>query len=164
MNQIWNGQAQIKENFAPTHPVFQESCGCKAKNSRKRSQYVADSIFREVREIDLHNELMDLKRNLLECTSYEQMAERLFRCFQGLQCKEMYMFMNTDLVEAQKIEGVQNQAEAYVTDGYPEKMTLIFGSKNGIVSEKTNLIKKELFSIMEEKTCLLYTSPSPRDA
>ena len=50
--------------------------------------------------------------------------------------------MNTDLVEAQKIEGVQNQAEAYVTDGYPEKMTLIFGSKNGIVSEKTNLIKK----------------------
>ena len=60
--------------------------------------------------------------------------------------------MNTDLVEAQKIEGVQNQAEAYVTDGYPEKMTLIFGSKNGIVSEKTNLIKKELFSIMEEKT------------
>lgn len=152
LNQIWNGQAQIKENFAPTHPVFQESCGCKAKNSRKRSQYVADSIFREVREIDLHNELMDLKRNLLECTSYEQMAERLFRCFQGLQCKEMYMFMNTDLVEAQKIEGVQNQAEAYVTDGYPEKMTLIFGSKNGIVSEKTNLIKKELFSIMEEKT------------
>ncbi len=88
LNQIWNGQAQIKENFAPTHPVFQESCGCKAKSSRKRSQYVADSIFREVREIDLHNELMDLKRNLLECTSYEQMAERLLDVFKVFNVKK----------------------------------------------------------------------------
>ena len=68
--------------------------------------------------------------------------------------------MNTDLVEAQKIEGVQNQAEAYVTDGYPEKMTLIFGSKNGIVSEKTNLIKKELFSIHLQNLWNIYMEKS----
>lgn len=64
LNQVWNGQAQIKENFAATHPVFQESCGCKAKHPRKRSQYVTDSIFREVRAIELHNELMGQKHML----------------------------------------------------------------------------------------------------
>ena len=31
-------------------------------------------------------------------------------------------------------------------------MTLIFGGKNGIAYDNTNLIKKELFSIMGEKT------------
>ena len=31
-------------------------------------------------------------------------------------------------------------------------MTLIFGGKNGIAYDNTNLIKKELFSVMGEKT------------
>ena len=31
-------------------------------------------------------------------------------------------------------------------------MTLIFGGKNGIAYDNTNLIKKKLFSIMGEKT------------
>lgn len=64
----------VKENFVATHPVFQESCGCKASE------------------------------------------------------------------KAQPVCSRQ------------EKMTLIFGGKNGIAYDNTNLIKKELFSVMGEKT------------
>lgn len=152
LHHIWSGHTQKRQCYAPTHAIFQGSCGCKALHLKRRSQYVTDNIFREVREIDLHNELMKLKRNLLDCTSYQQMAEGLFKCIQGLRCKEMYMFMNTDLVEMQKIDTMPEQEEAYVTDGYPENMTLIFASRNGTFSGNIKRTTKELIPNHWEKT------------
>ncbi len=66
---------------------------------RRSEEPVCDQphLQRKWRESDLHDELMELKRGLLECASYEQMAQCLAKCLSGLRCEEMYVFMNTDL-------------------------------------------------------------------
>lgn len=147
LNHVWNGKNVKDSCFAPSHAVYQGSCGCKAKHPKKRSQYVINHIFKEVRESDLHDELMELKRGLLECASYEQMAQCLAKCLSGLRCEEMYVFMNTDLVEAQQIDAIQDKVEADITEGYPEDMTMLFAHKSG---ECSGNIKKKAGELLPE--------------
>lgn len=151
LHHIWNGHKVTESYYALSHPVYQGSCGCKAKHPKKRSHYVINHIFQEVREADLHNELMELKRGLLECTSYEEMSQRLSKCLLGLCCNELYVFMNTDIVEAQNIDAVQTQEEAYITEGYPDDMTLLFAHKDGDVSGNIKKNANELLPAMWDK-------------
>lgn len=151
LDHIWQGENVVESYYAPSHAVYQASCGCKSKHPKKRSQYVVNHIFQEVWESDLHNELMELKRGLLECSSYEQMAQCLAKCLSGLRCEEMYVYMNTDLVEAQKIDVVQDKEENYIAEGYPDDMMLLFAHKDGVFSGDIKKNAKELVPAMWDK-------------
>ena len=102
---------------------------------RSRGQYVIDRIFGDVRKIDMENLLMDLKRKLLECDTYAQMAEHLSICIAGLKCREMYVLMNTDLMDMDtiEVEALEDYREEYITEGYPDDMKVVYachGNKN----------------------------------
>lgn len=103
--------------------LFQDSCGCKPEQVRSRSEYIEDRIFQEVREIDLHNEIMELKHNLIECEDYKQMAQYFTKCVCGLRCKGVRIWMNQDLVE-ESLSDSTGEA-SYITDGYPDTMHVI---------------------------------------
>ena len=55
--------------------------------------------------------------------------------------------MNTDLVEAQQIDAIQDKAEADITEGYPEDMTMLFAHKSG---EYSGDIKKKAGELLPE--------------
>lgn len=83
----------------------------------------------------MQNLLMDLKRKLLECDTYAQMAEHLSICIAGLKCREMYVLMNTDLMDMDTIdvEALEDDKEEYITEGYPDDMKVVYachGNKN----------------------------------
>ena len=70
--QIWGQNTTADCKTVPVQMLFQDSCGCKPEQVRSRSEYIEDRIFQEVREIDLHNEIMELKHNLIECEDYKR--------------------------------------------------------------------------------------------
>ena len=53
---------------------------------------------------------MVMNRKLFECESYEKMGEQLVKCLDALRCKEMYLMMNRDIVNAQNC-GVMDEIE-----------------------------------------------------
>lgn len=134
LDQIWKGQNKEKEQvlYADVQWVFQDSCGCTAEHPVSRGQYVIDRIFGEVRETDFLNEMLELKRHLLECSSYQELAEYLPEYFQGLHCGEMYFYMNRDFLHAEEIDILEEDVEEeYVKTGYPDEMDLVLASGHG---------------------------------
>lgn len=121
--QIWGQNTTADCKTVPVQMLFQDSCGCKPEQVRSRSEYIEDRIFQEVREIDLHNEIMELKHNLIECEDYKQMAQYFTKCVCGLRCKGVRIWMNQDLVE-ESLSDSTGEA-SYITDGYPDTMHVI---------------------------------------
>lgn len=100
--------------------------------SGSRGQYVIDRIFREVRKTDFMNQMLDLKRHLLECNSYLELAEWLPPYFRGLHCEEMFFYMNRDFLQVEEMDILEEEmAEAYVKKGYPEEMDLVLACGHG---------------------------------
>lgn len=135
LDNVWNGRENVHDNYTSVKLICQESCGCQAENPPGRGQYVIDRIFGDVRKIDMENLLMDLKRKLLECDTYAQMAEHLSICIAGLKCREMYVLMNTDLMDMDtiEVEALEDYREEYITEGYPDDMKVVYachGNKN----------------------------------
>ena len=121
--QIWGQNTTADCKTVPVQMLFQDSCGCKPEQVRSRSEYIEDRIFQEVREIDLHNEIMELKHNLIECEDYKQMAQYFTKCVCGLRCKGVRIWMNQDLVEESLSDSMDEAS--YITDGYPDTMHVI---------------------------------------
>lgn len=128
LDNVWNGRENVHDNYTSVKLICQESCGCQAENPPGRGQYVIDRIFGDVRKIDMENLLMDLKRKLLECDTYAQMAEHLSICIAGLKCREMYVLMNTDLMDMDtiEVEALEDYREEYITEGYPDDMKVVY--------------------------------------
>lgn len=124
--QIWDGKNPDADRYAPVVPIYQDSCGCKPKEVRSRSEYITNHIFEEVRQIDLHNEIMELKRRLLEGERYEQMAEDFGICLSHLRCPGVKIWMNGDLLEEQAADTMDESA--CISQGYPQNMQAIYES------------------------------------
>ena len=133
LDQIWSGSKSTERLFyVDVQWVFQDSCGCKAEHPTSRGQYVIDRIFGEVRKTDFMNEMLDLKRHLLECNSYLELAEWLPPYFRGLHCEEMFFYMNRDFLQVEEMDILEEEmAEAYVKKGYPEEMDLVLACGHG---------------------------------
>lgn len=117
--------------YSKAKPVFQESCGCNNIKHKHRSDYIKERIFSEVRQIDLYNETMVMNRKLVECESYEKMGEQLVKCFDALRCKEMYLIMNRDIVNAQNCGVMDEIEEEQRVEGYPPEMEAVIAFKDG---------------------------------
>lgn len=124
--QIWDEKNPDADRYAPVVPIYQDSCGCKPKEVRSRSEYITNHIFEEVRQIDLHNEIMELKRRLLEGERYEQMAEDFGICLSHLRCPGVKIWMNGDLLEEQAADTMDESA--CISQGYPKNMQAIYES------------------------------------
>ena len=131
LHRIWNGENVQKIVYSKAKPVFQESCGCNNIKHKHRSDYIKERIFSEVRQIDLYNETMVMNRKLVECESYEKMGEQLVKCFDALRCKEMYLIMNRDIVNAQNCGVMDEIEEEQRVEGYPPEMEAVIAFKDG---------------------------------
>ena len=154
LDQIWSGSKSTDRLFyVDVQWVFQDSCGCKAEHPASRGQYVIDRIFGEVRKTDFMNQMLDLKRHLLECNSYLELAEWLPPYFRGLHCEEMFFYMNRDFLQVEEMDILEEEmAEAYVKKGYPEEMNLVLACGHGKLYSNMERKKGELIPQLWKET------------
>ena len=140
LHRIWQGQEVPEIVYSKANLVFQDSCGCVNCNHKKRSDLIKSRIFYEVRQIDLYNETTDMNRSLINCDTYEQMAEYLLKCVVGLRCQEMYLVMNHDIIMSQGKDVTEEIHEENIVDGYAERMDVVIAYKKG--EKQYNVSKK----------------------
>lgn len=144
LDRIWKKDDVETTEFCPSRLVLQESCGCRAKHPKSRSQYVTENIFREVREIDLYNENMKLESNLLECSSFQEMAECFARCIKKLRGKEVYVAMNPDILEVENQDAFEESEISNRNTGYPDEMAMVFSGTDTKACGKMQFKTKNL--------------------
>lgn len=132
LERIWNGDTSQKEVFATVESVYQDSCGCPAHNPKDRSKYIIDHIFGEVMDNELTNELLELKREMVNCKDFEDIAERLPRKLYILKSDALYIMLDRDILKYQEICNFEIPERVEIrTDGYPEDMKLLLAFEDG---------------------------------
>lgn len=131
LDNIWKGKVVPQIFYANAEIIFQDSCGCNNINCKKRSDLIKRQIFSDVRKIDLYNESMNMSRKLFECSTYEQMAEQLSICLNGLRCSEMYLVMNRDIIRFDDSNLSIENADNKIVMGYSDNMDVVMACRNG---------------------------------
>lgn len=126
LDEIWDkGDAQPAV-YVDVDLVFQDSCGCPVCNPMSRGQYVSERIFADDNEIKLQNELLALKRALINCRSFEEMAVCLPENLQMFSYEELYILINKDILECEEAAMFEGTGEEdYRVKGYPDDMEVL---------------------------------------
>ena len=139
---FWNGEKVDSYVHAKTEWVFQDSCGCIPQKTADRGEYVTHHIFQEERNSCIQNTLLELKRLLLNCESFMDIKDRISDNVEMLNIESLYIMMNESIAHCDKMSQVdKNAMSEYITDGYPDRMELVFAS-----GENTSKIKKNLLT------------------
>ena len=146
LDRIWQGEEAKAEHYADIAWVFQESCGCHNEVPADRGQYVVDRIFAEQYEDRLQNSLMELKRDLVDAKSYQDMAVCVHKRQEILNCEAAYIMMNADIVNGEDISKFDTNEEThYIQVGYPREMEVIMACEGDEVLNNCHLLPGELF-------------------
>lgn len=120
--------------------VFQDSCGCTPENPIDRGKYVENKIFGEARDVRMTNSMLDVKRTLLECRSFDELGERLPKHLEVLCCDSIYMLMNKAYVSGEEYENFDTVVEKN-TDAKESsnEMEVVLAYRNGEVLSDVKL-------------------------
>ena len=142
MHRIWNGETDVKSVYAKVTHFFQDSCGCKTERTVDLGKYVEDHILNEDRDVRMDSAMMELKRELLECQSFQDMGKRLPKHLDRLKCDAIYMLVNHEIANCQDYVNASVQGEMPKRAvGYPKDMEVVMAYVNGQVVE--HVVRKE---------------------
>ncbi len=140
---LMTGQPTEKIVYGDVVHVFQDSCGCLPKNPLSRGVYVENKIFGEDRDVRMTNRMLDVKRTLLECRSFEELGERLPKHLEVLRCNSIYMLMNKGYVKGEEFENFDVVTEKYsVAEEYPNEMEVVLAIRDGEVLSNVSLSRQ----------------------
>lgn len=144
---IWNGGKMEKaSHYADVEWEFQESCGCKAINPRSRGQYVVDRIFTEEFENKLQNELLELKRDLVDANNFLDLGKCVEKRFSFFECSAISIMLNSDIVDGEDFSKINSATTTkYIQEGYPAEMDVIVSCDEEGCLNNCQLLKDELF-------------------
>jgi diguanylate cyclase (GGDEF)-like protein len=132
MSNIWNGTQTESAILIRPHTSFQDSCGCVPHTMPDRGHYVNEQIMSEDIQWRLQNRLQELKRELLNCNNFEEMAACLPKSLDEVGYEELYIMLNRDLYEMLDRE----EEPEYRIDGYPQEMKVLLAERqNGVLGE-----------------------------
>ena len=147
---IWNGEQVGPYVYADVDYNFQESCGCVVKRSDERANYVINHIFREEKDGMMHNFLLDLKRSLINCESFDDLNSCLPKSITNLSIDTFYLYMNDSIINVHnELAMEKEQKEEYITEGYPEKMQLVFAMADNELKVRNHTEKGALLPAEE---------------
>lgn len=151
LERIWNGEKDINQCVARTTAVFQESCGCVGEsNSKTRNDYVISRIFEDEEKSTLEQEMNLIKRELIKCDSFSDIANCLPKCFYSFNFEEMYMVVNRDLLDNTDCYLMDNGQETnYRVEGYPDDMVVLFATDQNGIMECPKWDKKQMIPVKE---------------
>jgi diguanylate cyclase (GGDEF)-like protein len=129
LNSVWKGAPTERAVYIEPKPVFQDSCGCVPCRVLDRGKYVNDRIMSEDRQSRLQTKLHELKRELINCNSFVEMASCLPKSMASMGYEEMYIMLNRDLYEMLERE----EDPEYRTDGYPDDMKVLLAAMHNCI-------------------------------
>lgn len=132
LHRVWNGEKEISAAHADVTYVYQDSCGCVAENPVDRSKYIEHRIMSEDREVSMDNDMMSLKRELLECKSFQEMGRRIPAHLEKLKCDAIYLLLNHEIAHCEEYASVEREEHRW-TNGYPKEMEVVMAYENGKV-------------------------------
>lgn len=152
LDKIWQGKPAEKVRYVSAECVFQESCGCTPKNPPSRGQYVIDRIFGEARDEKLTNSLLEFKRHLIECETYEEITECYAQYMAIMKCSGMDIVLNHDIIQAQEYTTADAIVkEERITRGYPKKMDVVVSYRENEFRKDVKLKPGELLPLEEKR-------------
>jgi diguanylate cyclase (GGDEF)-like protein len=129
LHETWEGTRKSNRAYADVEYVFQDSCGCEPKKLLSRGQYVVDRIFAEYGENKIQNIILELKRELINCESFAEMADCLPRHNTDFHYEEMYILLNEEIMDCGKYAMIEHEKEReYRIHGYPDTMQILLAS------------------------------------
>lgn len=152
MHQIWEGNTERKSILAEVTHVFQDSCGCRcAETQVDHGVYVENHILNEDRDVRMDRAMMELKRELLECQSFQEMGRRLPKHLDRLKCDSIYMMVNKEIANCKDYAGANVKEEIPKRIiGYPKDLDVVLAYVEGELIENANKAADSLLPDVEK--------------
>lgn len=131
MHNIWEGAQKDSAIYIEANTIYQDSCGCVPKTTLDRGRYINERIMEGEFQNRLQTKLHELKRELINCNSFLEIAACLPKSLSALGYDEMYILLNKDLDEMLEHE----EEPEYRVDGYPKDMKVLFAASKDRVLE-----------------------------
>lgn len=127
IDKMWNNVTLEKSaHYSDVEWEFQESCGCTCKHPRSRGEHIAELIFAEEFENQLQNELLELKRDLVDANSFHDLADCVEAKFEYFNCGAIYMMLNRDIVDGEDFSKLNSKVTTkFISRGYPSDMKVV---------------------------------------
>jgi diguanylate cyclase (GGDEF)-like protein len=152
LDEIWQGNQQRRKVYTDVECIFQDSCGCVPKKHLSRGQYVVDHIFAEDGENRIQNEILWLKRELINCDSFAEMAACVHKHLIKLHYDELYILLNQEIAECGDSSDIDVGTEQeYRVHGYPDNMQILLASCGNRILENRQFRPEQLIPGDEEK-------------
>ncbi|MCD7835955.1 MAG: GGDEF domain-containing protein [Lachnospiraceae bacterium] len=153
LHDIWEGGNKKRRVYSKVNCIFQDSCGCISKEPRSRGRYVVERIFSEDDENKMQNEILMLKREMLNCESFARMAACIPKNLTTLQYDALYILVNEEIASCGDYSSVEMENETqYRVNGYPDDMTVLLSDvRDHVGREDLSLKAGRLIPGAEEK-------------
>lgn len=133
LHEVWEGTNTQRYTFAPTTCILQDSCGCKAKHPVDRGDYAVGRIMMDSLMNRIQNETLELKRELINASTFEEFADRLEERFHLLANSRTVIMLDRNIMECSGHSGLEKEVEqSYRVEGYPEDMHVLFACEDGV--------------------------------
>ena len=149
---IWNGENPERICYTKSTPIFWESCGCQSEIVIDEREHLKNQILYNVEMSDFEENVLSLKYQLLRCNTVEEMLRCIPECVPAMKCDAMYLVMDSyfDSLQNKCVDvELALREEAFVTEGYPEKMTVAFSYDATGEEDKERSWVKGLFPMFE---------------
>lgn len=126
LHAIWGQGDTERVSLIEARCIFQESCGCVNPEPTQRGKYVNDRIMLENSDRKISNEMLLLKRELINCNSFQEMMTCIPNHLTKLNCDEMYILVNQEIADCNELPQLDAAGEEeYRTEGYPDCLDVL---------------------------------------
>ncbi len=152
LHNIWKGDNKKRRVYSKIHCVFQDSCGCVPENPPSRGQYVVDQIFAEDRENKVQNEVLALRREMINCESFAEMAACIPKNLKTVRYDALYILINQEIALCDDCFAPEmEEQQEYRTKGYPDNMHVLLADVGGHIQDGLTLEPGQLIPGPEEQ-------------
>ena len=164
----WAGKKVQKNYFMRSKCIFTESCGCPNSGLLNYRNYAKNQIISEVEKLKSDEQLIKFESDIVQCESFDEVFRHIAEYFMNLACDGFSIVVDRRLLEG-------DDESKFWTDGYDwDNLVVAYASEGKKIVDIKDV--NELLKFHESCgagsaymftpihfSCLLYTSPSPRD-
>ena len=142
LQRLWRGESVPRANYTPTRLVLRESTGYPKPQMADAAQDIVKYISRDMRTTEFTYRLSAMQYQLPWCESIEDICRALTRCVSSLNCKGLFLVLDSELYEygsdfelGESADGLREASHRLCTEGYPESMKLVYAWQSGKAPE-----------------------------
>lgn len=130
LHTIWEQGSAERIALIEPRCIFQESCGCVNPEPDQRGRFVNDRIMTENSDRKISNSMLLLKRELINCSSFQEMMTYIPKHLARLRYDEIYILVNQEIADCNELPQADKEGESeYRTTGYPDCMDVLLACR-----------------------------------